>query len=171
METIQSLFDGGARSAGGHATLLLLAFLGLAFATAAVGAALGLPGLGRWYGELRKPRWTPPNWVFGPVWTALYFSVAVAAWLVWLHRPLPAVGWALALFALQIPLHLAWLFLFFTLRRPGLAAAEIVLLWSVILATLLVTLGVSTLAAVLLVPYSAWVGFALALNFSIYLNN
>ena len=83
----------------------------------------------------RKPKWTPPSQVFGPVWTALYASMAVAAWLVRRRRGTHRVAVPLGLFGLQLTLNLAWSGIFFALRRPGPAFGEIVLLWAVILAT------------------------------------
>ena len=125
-------------------------------------------GLGPWYDGLRKPPWTPPNGVFGPVWTALYASMAVAAWLVWRRRGSHRVTIPLGLFGLQLALNLAWTGLFFALRRPGLAFGEILLLWSVILATWLVFGRFSRWAAALLAPYLAWVAYAAALNLALW---
>ena len=125
-------------------------------------------GLGPWYDGLRKPPWTPPNRVFGPVWTALYASMAVAAWLVWRRRGTHGSPSLWGSSALQLALNLAWTGLFFALRRPGLAFGEIVLLWAAILATLLAFGRVSRWAALLMAPYLAWVSYAAALNFAIW---
>src|SRR5437764_541744 len=96
----------------------LAAFLVLCFAVAGLGGYWTSLGLGPWYDGLRKPPWTPPNRVFGPVWTLLYASMAVAAWLVWRRRGTHRVALPLGLFALQLSLNLAWSGLFFALRRP-----------------------------------------------------
>ena len=146
----------------------LVAWLALCFAVAGLGGYWTSLGLGPWYDGLRKPPWTPPNRVFGPVWTALYAVMAVAAWLVWRRRGLARVGLPLALFVLQLALNLAWTGLFFALRRPGLAFGEILLLWAVILATLGAFGRVSRVAGLLLIPYLAWVTFAAALNLAIW---
>ncbi len=134
-------------------------------------AAASLGGLflpGEWYAQLRKPAWNPPAAIFGPVWAALYTMMAVAAWLVWRRggwaeqrRPL---GWFLA----QLGLNALWTPLFFGLQRPGLAFAEIVLLWLALLGTLHAFWKAHRAAGVLLLPYFAWVSFAAALNFTLW---
>jgi len=149
----------------------LTASLALCFAVAGLGGYWTALGLGPWYEGLRKPSWTPPNRVFGPVWTALYVAMAVAAWLVWRRRGLAEARFLLSLFALQLALNLAWTGLFFALQRPGLAFGEILLLWVTILATLLAFGRVSRVAGWLLAPYLAWVTFAAALNFAIWRSN
>ena len=145
--------------------LALGGWLLLCFAAAALGGFF-MPG--EWYASLEKPSWNPPGWVFGPVWTALYATMAVAAWLVWRRGGFAAQRRPLLLFIVQITLNAAWTPLFFGLRRPGVAFAEIVLLWLAIAATLLVFARVSRPAAWLLVPYLAWVGFAAVLNFTLW---
>lgn len=149
----------------------LLVFLAACFATAAVGAALTAATVHDWYPALRKPPWTPPNWVFGPAWTTLYTLMALAAWLVWRRGRTPTRRTALGLFAVQLVLNAAWSGLFFTLRSPGIAFAEILLLWCAILATLWSFGRVSTLAAGLFVPYLVWVTYAAALNGTIWRMN
>ena len=143
---------------------LAIAFLAC-FATAGAGALFTNQGLIEWYPGLRKPSWNPPNQVFGPVWTFLYASMAVAAWRVW--RKGSNLG-GLRLFAAQLLLNFAWSALFFGLRLPGAALVEIVLLWCAIAATILSFRKVDGLAALLLVPYLAWVTFAAALNGAIW---
>ncbi len=142
--------------------------LALCFAVAGLGGYWTAQGLGPWYEGLRRPSWTPPNWVFGPVWTALYVSMALAAWLVWRRRGFFEARFPLGLFGLQLALNLAWSGVFFALRRPGLAFGEILLLWATILATLLAFGRVSRVAGWLLAPYLAWVTFAVALNLAIW---
>jgi benzodiazapine receptor len=142
--------------------------LALCFAVAGLGGYWTSLGLGPWYDALRKPAWTPPNWVFGPVWTALYAAMAVTAWLVWRRQGLVGVRLPLALFGLQLALNLAWTGLFFALRQPGLAFGEILLLCAAILATLGAFGRVSRVAGLLLIPYLAWVTFAAALNLAIW---
>ena len=147
--------------------IALVACLAACFAVAGLGGSWTSLGLGPWYDGLRKPSWQPPAWVFGPVWTALYASMAVAAWLVWRRGPARA-RLPLALFGLQLALNLAWSGLFFALRHPGLTFGEILLLWAAILATMLAFGRISRLAAGLLAPYLAWVTFAAALNLAIW---
>ena len=143
-------------------------FIGVCFAAAGVGSLYTTPEIGGWYASLRKPAWTPPNWLFGPVWSALYLMMAVAAWLVWRERGLAGAALPLALFAAQLSLNALWSYLFFGLHRPGLGFAEIVALWLMILLTLLSFRGASATAALLLLPYLLWVTYAAALNFRIW---
>jgi tryptophan-rich sensory protein len=123
---------------------------------------------GEWYADLNKPAWNPPGWIFGPVWTALYAMMAVAAWLVWQQGGFVVQRRPLGMFLAQLALNALWTPLFFGLRHPGLAFAEIILLWLAILATLLAFRPVSRTAAWLLVPYLAWVSFAAVLNGTIW---
>lgn len=146
-------------------------FLLLCFAVAALGSLATTPAIDGWYATLRKPAWTPPNWVFGPVWSALYVSMAVAAWVVWRGNPWSTTRMPLFVFLAQLTLNLLWSIVFFGLRRPGLALLEILLLWGAIVTTLLAFRRLSPLAAVLLVPYLLWVTLAVALNFAIWRMN
>lgn len=149
-------------------TASVLAFLGfLAACTAA--ASMGIlfrPG--DWYERLAKPSWRPPNRLFAPVWTALYLMMALAAWLVWQAAGFAGAGLALTVWFVQIALNLAWTPTFFGLHRPDLGLTVIVLLWIAIAVTIALFAAVSVPAALLLVPYLAWVSFATALNFAIW---
>lgn len=120
---------------------------------------------GEWYAALRKPSWNPPSWIFGPVWTVLYLMMATAAWLVW-RRGGPRS--APVLYAVQLALNAAWTPLFFGLKMPGLAFAEILLLLAAIVLTARAFARTSKAAALLLVPYIAWVSFASFLNFTLW---
>lgn len=133
---------------------------------AGIGSLLTTQALRPWYANLRKPRWTPPNRLFGPVWTVLYVAMAIAAWLVWRKAGLTAVP--MQLFLLQLLLNVAWSAVFFRLRSPGPAFAEIVVLWFAILATLIEFWRAVPAAGWLLLPYLIWVSYATALNFSIW---
>jgi benzodiazapine receptor len=124
-----------------------------------------------WYPALRKPAWTPPGWLFGPVWTVLYVSMGVAAWLVWTKAGLRSAAVALALFALQLALNAAWTPVFFGLHRPGTAFGVIVALWAAIVAATAAFWQVRPVAGLLMLPYLAWVTFAAALNFAIWRMN
>lgn len=144
--------------------------LAVCFAAAGLGAALTRPSLDDWYPALDKPAWTPPDGVFGPVWTTLFALMAIAAWRVWRRRQAEpkaarvALGW----FATQLALNVGWSLLFFGLRAPGWALLEILLLWGAILATAQAARRVDAPAAALLIPYMVWVSFAAALNFAIW---
>ncbi len=146
----------------------------IAFPLACVllGAASGIAASpGAWYAELNKPDWTPPGWVFGPVWTILYAIMGVSTWLVWRRRHEAAVVWPLTAFGVQLVLNLIWSPLFFGLQRPDLAFFDIAVLLVAIVATIALFARVSRPAAVLLTPYLAWVLFAAALNFTIWRMN
>jgi translocator protein len=143
----------------------MLLWLLACFAAAALGA-LFPPG--EWYAGLRKPAWNPPNWIFGPVWTALYAMMAAAAWLVWRRGGFAAQRGPLTLFVVQLLLNAVWTPLFFGLRQPALAFAEMLLLWCAITATILAFRRVQALASALLLPYLAWVTFAALLNFTLW---
>jgi benzodiazapine receptor len=140
----------------------------LCLGIAASGAAWTNTSLTTWYAHLNKPAWNPPNWVFGPVWTTLYVLMAVAAWLVWRERGWREGSMPLSVFAAQLVLNAAWSWLFFGMRSPGLAFVDIVLLWLAILATVITFWRVSATAGGLLLPYLAWVSFAVALNGAIW---
>jgi benzodiazapine receptor len=121
-----------------------------------------------WYATLAKPAWTPPNWVFGPVWTLLYALMGIAAARVWIrHRRTSAGKRSLALFGAQLAMNAAWPVLFFGLRAPGAALVAIVVLWAVIGTLILRWWPLEQAAAFLLIPYLAWVTFATALNAAI----
>lgn len=149
----------------GRSIIALIGWLVLCFAAAGTAVFVSTDG---WYVALHKPSWNPPAWLFGPAWTLLYITMAVAAWLVWREGGWKAQGRALGLFLLQWFLNALWTPLFFGLHRPGLAFAEIVLLWLAIAATLVSFWRVRQVAGILLVPYLAWVSFAAALNFTIW---
>jgi len=140
----------------------------ICFGAAGLGSALTTPSINGWYAALRKPTWTPPNWLFGPVWSALYLGMAIAAWLVWRRAGVSAAKIALTLFFLQLFLNVGWSAVFFALHKPGFAFAETVLLWLLILATAASFWPVSRAAGWLMVPYLSWVGFAAALNCAIW---
>jgi benzodiazapine receptor len=148
-----------------RSALVLAGWLALSFTAAAMGGFF-LPG--EWYARLQKPTWNPPNWIFAPVWTALYTAMAIAAWLVWKRGGFAGQRVALSLFLAQLIFNALWSPLFFGLHHPGLAFANIVLLWLALLGTVAAFWKVRPLAGALLVPYLAWVTFASALNFAIW---
>jgi len=141
----------------------------LCLAVGGIGGAASSAAIDGWYRMIAKPSWTPPDWVFGPVWTVLYIMMAVAAWLVW--KTGDRVRPAMVLFFLQLALNLAWTFLFFNAQSPGLALVEIVFLWLSVAATMLAFFGRHVTAGWLFVPYLAWVSFAGILNAAIWMMN
>jgi tryptophan-rich sensory protein len=145
----------------------------IAVAPVAAAAFLGnlatLPNIPTWYAGLAKPGFTPPNGVFGPVWTVLYALMAYAAWRI-LSRPkeTPGRGAAVAAFFVQLALNAAWSWAFFWLRSPAAGLLVILPLLATIVATIRLFWPLDRLAAALLVPYAAWVAFATALNAAIW---
>lgn len=146
----------------------LVVLLVLCFGAAGIGGAVTSPQIGNWYATLSKPSWNPPNWVFGPVWSVLYLCMAVAAWLVWRQKGLAGAGGPLTLFGVQLALNTLWSCLFFGLHSPGVAFAEIILLWVAIVATTIAFWRRSVPAGLLFVPYLVWVTFAALLNFTLW---
>jgi translocator protein len=144
----------------------LIVSIAVCLGAAGLGSLLTTSALRPWYAGLSKPRWTPPNWLFGPVWTILFIAMAIAAWLVWRKVGLNAAP--MQLFLLQLLLNVTWSALFFRLGSPGLAFAEIVLLWFAILATLIEFWKAVPAAGWLLLPYLVWVSYTAALNLSIW---
>jgi benzodiazapine receptor len=140
--------------------------IGVCLAVGWLGSLVTRPALRDWYAALSKPAWTPPSWVFAPVWTSLYLAMGVAAWLVWRHQPLASLP--MRLFLVQLLLNFAWTAVFFGLRAPGWAVVEIAVLWVAILLTAVTFTETSTLAAGLMAPYLLWVAYAGALNFAIW---
>ena len=148
-----------------HPWLTLAVLIVLCFVVAGIGGLVTTPSIPNWYSGLVKPSWTPPSWVFGPVWSVLYLCMAVAAWLVW--RKGNALV-PLTFFAVQLAFNAAWSWLFFGLHSPGAALIDIVLLWIAIAATTIAFWRRSVVAGLLFLPDLAWVSFAATLNFAIW---
>ncbi len=146
----------------------LVAWLALAFAAGAVGAIASVEAAS-FYTELVRPSWAPPPSVFGPVWSTLYALMGIAAWLVW--RESGRHRWALGLFGLQLVVNALWSWLFFVWRQGAFAFCEVLILAVLIAATVIAFWRVSRLAAVLMLPYLAWVCFASALTWSVWQAN
>lgn len=147
-----------------------VAWLALCYVAAGIGAIASV-NAPAFYGELVQPEWAPPGSVFGPVWTFLYTCMAVAAWLVWRSAPWAETRVALGLFLLQLAVNALWSWLFFAWQLGGVAFAEVLVLWVLIVATLVAFWRHSRIAALLLVPYLGWVSFAAALNFWLWRAN
>jgi len=153
----------------------LLGWIALAAAAGAIGGLASLDARD-FYGTLAKPAWAPPGRVFGPVWSALYLLMGIAAWLVWRTRPTTTADRtvrrrALTLFVGQLALNALWTWLFFAWRQGAAAFGEIVLLWIAVALTTWYFGRVRPLAAYLLVPYLAWVTFATALTWAVWQRN
>jgi benzodiazapine receptor len=145
----------------------LLLWTLICFCAGAIGAAASVQA-GTFYAALVRPGWAPPASVFGPVWTVLYGTMAVAAALVWTGRRSHFRRLAIVLFALQLILNALWSWLFFAWHQGALAFMDIVLLWLCLVATVVLFWGIRPVAGMLLVPYLAWVSFAAALNYSVW---
>lgn len=115
-----------------------------------------------------RPPWAPPGWLFGPVWSALYLLMGLAAWLVWRVRGFAGARSALLVFVSQLAVNALWTWLFFVWRQGALAFLEILMLWVLILVTIGLFWRASRVAALLLLPYLAWVSFASVLTFAIW---
>jgi len=141
-------------------------------AAGAIGSAFTRSAIPTWYAALEKPLYTPPNWLFAPVWTLLYIMMGVAAFLVW-RRGLGSrnVRIALIVFLVQLVLNALWSVMFFGLESPVFGLIVISVLWVAILATIIVFFRISKVASVLMWPYLLWVSFAAVLNASIWLLN
>lgn len=148
--------------------LFLLLFIAIALSVELLGGWFTQLGLVDWYPEIKKPSWTPPNWLFGPVWTLLYLLMGVALWLVWRAPPSPLKKGAYWLFGAQLFTNLIWSALFFTLHSPLSALIDLLLLWLLIVGTIVTFYRVRPLAAYLLLPYLIWTSYALALNGAIW---
>lgn len=152
---------------------LLSKLLVSSFVCLLLGSASGfltIESITGWYSTINKPSWNPPNWIFGPVWTTLYVMMGSAFALVW-HANHVEKKRAIFLFVFQFVLNLLWTPIFFGLHWIGLALVDIILLFILIILTIMQFAKISKLAAWLLVPYLAWVGFASALNGSIWTLN
>lgn len=137
-----------------------------------VGAIFTTPRIGTWYADLQKPPIAPPNWIFAPVWTALFALMGVAAYLVWnKRRQDERVEEALMIFFVQLGLNVIWSAIFFGRQSPQSAFAEIIILWLAISLTIARFKPISKNAAYLLFPYILWVTFAGYLNFLIFTLN
>lgn len=146
----------------------LAAFLGVVFVAMIVGGLATSIGMGPWYQTLPKPFWTPPDWVFGPVWTVLYAMMGIAAWLVWRQAGLRSAAVGLGLFFVQLVVNVLWPVLFFAFQAFGWAALDIVALLLLILATTRAFLDHSRTAALLLLPYAVWVGYAASITIAVW---
>lgn len=148
----------------------LVAWLALTFGAAAIGAVASVDA-GSFYGQLVRPAWAPPASAFGPVWSALYLLMGVAAWLVWRERGAVHLPVALTLFVVQLCANALWSWLFFAWRNGAFAFVDVLVLLALIAATTTIFWRIRRLAAVLMLPYLAWVCLASALTWWVWQNN
>ena len=140
----------------------LALFVALALGGGFLIGYLNVPG--SWYAGLEKPWFNPPNWVFAPVWSAIYILVAIVGWRTWERK---SHGTAMQLWSLQMALNFVWSPVFFSAHLPGVALAIILTLFAVILAFIVCQWNSDRISSAIFVPYAAWVGFASVLNLSI----
>jgi benzodiazapine receptor len=145
--------------------LSVLPFLAIVFLVALSGAVF-MPGA--WYASLKKPSWTPPDWLFAPAWTILYLMIAIAGWLVWRAE---GIGPALVMWGLNLIFNALWSWLMFGRHRIGLALADAMAMLITMVGFIVLARSSNPSAALLFLPYLAWVGFATALNFAILQRN
>lgn len=145
----------------------LAGWLFASFVTAGIGAIASVNAAG-FYGRLVQPVWAPPAWAFGPVWSGLFVLMGISAWLVWREHGFRGASAGLKLYAAQMVANALWTWLFFAWQQGAFALAEIAVLWLLIAATLFAFWRLHRVAALLLLPYLAWVSFAALLNFSLW---
>ena len=157
----------------GIQVIKLVISLAICFGVSGLGAvSVTGDSISNWYSQLQKPNITPPDWVFGPVWTILYLLMGISVFLVW-NKGLdyPKVKQSLVFFLIQLALNAIWTPLFFGFHLILPAFIDIIILWFAILVTMLAFKRISLHASILLIPYLIWVGYASILNGSIwYLN-
>jgi tryptophan-rich sensory protein len=150
---------------------IAVAFVTVCLLAGAIGSIFTFPSITGWYAGLNKPFFSPPNWVFGPVWTILYVLMGVAAYLVFMEGKTHETKSAMAAFAVQLILNVLWSVLFFGMHSPLLGLLCIAALWVSIAITIREFMKVSRTAGLLLIPYIAWVSFAALLNAAVFLLN
>ena len=151
-----------------RALIGLAGWLAAVFVAAAIGGA-GSIDAGPFYRELARPDWAPPAWLFGPVWSALYCLIGIAAWLVWQRHGWHSARGALILFVVQLGANALWSWLFFAWRLGGAAFGEVLVLWLLIVATVVTFWRLQArVATFLMLPYLAWVSFAVVLCYTIW---
>jgi translocator protein len=151
--------------------LALLVSLALAFSAGLIGSYFTGTAIDTWYATLAKPLLSPPNWIFAPVWTALYICMAVAAWRVYVRRNTPKARTGLVLYGIHLTVNALWSFVFFGLQNPLLAFVVIFILLALILRVAALFYRVDAIAGALFFPYIVWVSFATYLNLMIILLN
>ena len=146
-----------------------LVLAGFLLVTVGGGLAIGfVTRPGAWYAGLVKPSFNPPNWIFAPAWTVLYVLIAVAGWRVFEREPGSA---AMAVWAVALALNFLWSPVFFGAQRPEAALAVVAMLLAAIVVFIALAWHIDTSAALLFVPYAAWVAFATLLNGEIVRRN
>lgn len=151
--------------------LSLIIFILICLFAEVVGSYLTFTSVKDWYPTVAKPSWTPPSWLFGPVWTTLYILMGISAWMVWKEGGFQQNPFALGIFFIQLAINVLWSGFFFGLQGIGLALINIVILWVLIIAMVITFWQTKQMAGVLNIPYWLWVSYATALNFQIWRMN
>ena len=149
----------------------LLLSLALPLAVGGVAGMFTASAVPEWFASLNRPSFAPPNWVFGPVWTTLYLLMGISMFLIWMMPSGRKRNMALGIYFVQLMLNFGWSFLFFYFKNIGLALTEIILLWLMLVAMLLLFHKQNRITAYLNVPYFLWVTFATFLNAGYYILN
>ena len=149
----------------------LLVSIALPLGIGAVAGIFTAQAVPEWYATLNRPSFSPPNWLFGPVWTTLYILMGISLYLIWKQDKSKERDLAILSFIIQLTLNFAWSFIFFYFNRIGLALIEIILLWLGIIVMLIQFYKIKPVAAYINIPYLLWVSFASILNASYYLLN
>ena len=152
-----------------HSVVKVIISILACFAAGGIGSLFTFKAIPTWYPSLKKPPYTPPNWVFGPVWTTLYILMGISVFLVW-QKGLSTDGVLLAfiLFWVQLIFNALWSIIFFGMKSKGIGIMVIIVLWLLILATIITSFQVSVWAGILLIPYILWVSVATYLNAGIW---
>lgn len=143
----------------------LILSIGVCLGAGILGSIFTVSSIPVWYEGLNKPIFSPPNWVFGPVWTILYILMGISLYLVWVKIKVPTIFW------IQLVLNTLWSIIFFGLKNPALALIEVIFLWITIFLTIRAFSNINKLARNLLIPYLIWVSFASFLNLAIVILN
>lgn len=143
----------------------LILSIGICLGAGVLGSIFTISSIPTWYATLNKPFFSPPNLIFGPVWTILYILMGISLYLVWTKRRVPLIFWA------QLILNAIWSIIFFGFKNPTLALADIIALWIAIILTIKAFYKINKLAGQLLIPYLLWVSFATILNLAIVILN
>lgn len=148
----------------------LIIFIGFCLSVGAIGSLFTTSSIPTWYATLVKPSFSPPNWIFGPIWTILYILMGISAYIIAQTKNKLATA-ALKLFWIHLIVNFAWSYLFFGLRNPFYGLVCILVLWSLIVAVILRFSKINKMSAWLLSPYIMWVSFATFLNYDIWILN
>ena len=149
---------------------LLISIL-IVFSFGFIGSFFTTSSITTWYAFINKPLFSPPNWIFAPVWTLLYVLMGISAFLIWKKRDNLRTKQALIFYGIQLILNALWSIIFFGMHNPGLALLEIIILWLFILITLIKFYKINKTAGLLFIPYLLWVSFASILNYAIWILN